>query len=393
MNVNKLVKLVVVLLALSALATAQQSRVYREGGNWTQEIAGNLNAAKNLRVQVDMGSVRVQGGSETGISYVIRSRAYTSSEETARREFASYKVNAAVRGDTAWISAEWQSGRVHKFSGEFIINVPGNMEFVKVATGGGAIDGTGIAGRMEAETGGGSIHLDNIGGSVSAETGGDKVEVGSIGGDVKIQTGGGRVTIGSVRGNVSASTGGGDLLLVSSQQGAVLEAGGGNIQVQQCGGRLRVSTGGGNIDLGNVVGPVEVDTGGGSIRLASAKAMVHAETGAGRIELNGVTSARAETGAGGIVARFVPSSERNESALETAVGDITVYLAPTLSMTIRAAIEAANGHKITSDFSAIQISTEGGEWGTVTARGDLNGGGPVLKLRTTTGNIVIRRSQ
>ena len=46
------------------LAMAQQSRVYREGGNWTQEITGTLAAARNLRVKVDMGSVRVEGGSQ-----------------------------------------------------------------------------------------------------------------------------------------------------------------------------------------------------------------------------------------------------------------------------------------------------------------------------------------
>ena len=75
--------------------------------------------------------------------------------------------------------------------------------------------------------------------------------------------------------------------------------------------------------------------------------------------------------------------------LETSAGDITVYLAPNLSMTIRASIDLANGHKIHSDFSEIRVISEGGEWGpgSATAEGNLNGGGPVLKVRTTTGNI------
>lgn len=389
---NNLFKLGAVLL-LVPLAGAQQARIYQEGGNWAQEITGTLENAKNVRIQLEAGAVRVEGGARTGVSYTVRNRTHASSEDAARREVASFKVTAYVRGDTAWIIGEWQGGRPHRNSTEAQVVVPQGVEVVKVETGGGSVVGTGIMGSMYAESRAGSIRLDNIGGSVTAETGGDKIEVGSIGGDARIETGGGRVSIGTVKGTINASTGGGDLMLVSGQQGAVLETGGGNIQVQRCGGRLRVSTGGGNIDLGDIDGPVEVATGGGSIRLSSAKGAVRAETGSGRIELNGVASVRAETGAGGIVARFVPGPGRSESLLETAVGDVTVYLPQNLNITVRAAIELANGHSIQSDFSSIQVRTEGGGWGpkTVTAEGTLNGGGPLLKVHTTTGNIVIRR--
>jgi hypothetical protein len=390
---KKFCKYVAVLVLLLPLATAQQSRIYRAGGNWEQEVTGSIAAAKNLHVKVDVGSVKVQGGSQQGISYVIRNRAYTSSEDKARREFDAYKISVFVRGDTAWVVAEWQGNNPRKFSGEFNINVPREMDSVKVETDGGSVTTTGIAGRADAETGGGSIHMDDIGGSVNAETGGDSIEVGSVGGDLNVQTGGGRVYISSVKGKINASTGGGDIVLVSGQQGAILEAGGGNIQVKQCGGKLKVSTGGGNIELGDVAGSVEIETGGGSIRLGSAKGLVRAETGAGRIELNDVPSARAETGAGGILARFVASDGRDDSMLETSVGDIVVYLAPGINITVRASIELANGHNIRSDFSEIRITSEG-EWGarTVTAEGNVNGGGPVLKVRTTTGNISFLRA-
>ena len=159
--------------------------------------------------------------------------------------------------------------------------------------------------------------------------------------------------------------------------------------MQRCAGSLKVTTGGGGIDLGEIGGPAEIETGGGSIRLTSATGLVRAQTGGGSIALNGVPSARAETEAGGIVAKFVSGNERSDSVLETSAGDITVYLAPELSMTIRASIDLANGHRIRSDFSEIRVSSEGGEWGpgSATAEGNLNGGGPVLKVRTTTGNI------
>ena len=391
---KKLSKLVAVLLAVLPFAMAQQTRVYREGGNWTQEITGTLAAAKNLRVKVDVGSVRVEGGSQN-ISYVIRNHAYTSSEEKARQEFDSYKVSTYLRGDTAWVVADWQGNSPHRFSGEFVINVPRTMDAVKVETDGGSVATIGIAGHVDAQSGGGSIRLEDIGGVISAETGGGSIDVGSAGSDVNVHTGGGSIKVKTAKGVINAESGGGSVMVVSGAQGANLQTGGGSIQLEKCSGRVKASTGGGNIDLGDIGGPVEMDTGGGSIRLASAKGPVRAETGGGSIELNGVPSARAETGAGGIVARFVAGNgDRTDSQLETSAGDITVYLAPDVHLTIRASIEVANGHTIRSDFPDIHIRAEGGDYGpkTYTAEGNLNGGGPVLKVRTTTGDITFRRS-
>lgn len=392
---KKAPKIAALMLLLLTWAVAQdvrpeeQTRVYQENGRWSRRITGSLAAAKNLRVKVDSGVVRVAGGSQQTINYVISNRSYASSEEKARREFNSYKISVYVRGDTAWVLGEWQGSHPRRSSSEFVINVPRNTDLVKVETDGGDLVATGINGRVEGETGGGSIHLDDIGGAVNTETGGGSIEVGTVGGELTLRTGGGSIKVGSAKGKINAETGGGSLVVVSGLQGAVLETGGGSIEVQRCSGSLKVTTGGGSIDLGEIAGPAEIETGGGSIRLSSATGAVRAETGGGSITLNGVTAARAETGAGGIVAKFVSGDERTDSVLETSAGDITVYLAPNLNITIRASIDLANGHRIHSDFSEIRVTTEGGEWGpgTATAEGKLNGGGPTLKVRTTTGDI------
>jgi DUF4097 and DUF4098 domain-containing protein YvlB len=384
----------VILLLLLPPALGQQTRVSREGGSWAQEITGSLSAAKNLHVKVDLGTVRVQGGSQSAINYVIRNRSYSGSEDKARRQFDSYKVNTYVRGDTAWIVGDWQGGRAQRFSSEFSIDVPRSMDWVKVETDGGSVTTAGISGRVDATSGGGTIRLDDIGGNVNAETGGGGIDAGTIGGDLSLRTGGGGIKVGSAKGRINAESGGGSVTVISGMQEATLETGGGSIQVERCAGRVKASTGGGSIELGDIGGPAEIETGGGSIRLTSAKGPVRAETGGGSIELNGVPSARAETGAGGIIAKFITGGDRSDSSLETSAGDITVYLAPSLSISVWASIEVANGHNIHTDFSEIRVSSEGGDYGpkTVTAEGNLNGGGPVLKVRTTTGDITIRRA-
>jgi DUF4097 and DUF4098 domain-containing protein YvlB len=389
-------KLVVVLLLILPVATAQQTRIFGDGGNWTQEITGSLSGVRNLRVKVDVGTVKVDGGSAQGVSYMIRNHSYSSSESRARREFDSYKITAYVRGDTAWIVGDWDGGRPHRFSGEFLISVPREMDEIKVETDGGNVTTTAVNGRVDAESGGGNIHFDDIGGIINAETGGGNIDVGNVASDISLHTGGGSIKVMSAKGKVVAESGGGSVIVTSCMQGAELETGGGSIQVDRCTGKVRASTGGGSIDLGDIGGPAEIETGGGSIRLASAKGPVKAETGGGSIELLGVPSARAETGAGGIEAKFIASGgERNDSVLETSAGDIMVYVAPNVKLSVRASIEVANGHRIQSEFPEIKITTEGGDdYGskTVTAEGDLNGGGPVLKVRTTTGDISFRRS-
>src|SRR5215813_5494789 len=95
-------KLVIAILILATSSLAQQGRIYQDAGGWAQEITGSVGEARNLHVRVDAGSVRVEGGSQAGISYRLLRRVHSSSEEKARREFEGSRINAYVRNGTAW---------------------------------------------------------------------------------------------------------------------------------------------------------------------------------------------------------------------------------------------------------------------------------------------------
>jgi DUF4097 and DUF4098 domain-containing protein YvlB len=390
---------VLALLAPLALVTAgwaQETHITREGGSWGQEITGSLATVKNLRIKVDMGSVVVHGSQQQGINYVVHTHFGNSSEQDARRQFEQYKITAYVKGDTAWVVGDWQGGRRPRhFSGEFNLTVPREMALVKLETDGGNVEATGLAGHVEAESGGGTMRVDDIGGGVSAETGGGTIDVGTVSGDLGLHTGGGTIKVRHANGKVVAETGGGTVEIDGGSGGATIETGGGSVRVRQCNGKVKVSTGGGTVDLSDIGGPADIDTGGGNIHLTSATGYVHAETGGGGIELYGVPSAHAQTGAGAITVKLVnTSAEHHDSDLETGAGDITVYLASDVAINVRASVDLANGHRITSEFSDIHVSSEGGQWGpkTYTAEGKLNGGGPTLKVHTSTGDINFKRA-
>jgi DUF4097 and DUF4098 domain-containing protein YvlB len=402
--------LLLALAVLAPLVVAQEEHITRENGVWSQVFTGSMAAAKNLKVRVDAGAVVVRGSRQSGIDYALHVRSHASSEEDARRQFQAYKLSAYVHGDTAWVVGEWQGGhsmrvgptRVtimtgsdHKFAGELVVNVPRNMEVVRIETGGGAVDASGVTGQVDIHSGGGKVRVDDIGGSATLETGGDSVDVGTVGGDLKLETGGGNITIRSVKGVINAETGGGNVTVLSGDQGATVQAGGGNVDIKHCSGKVKAETGGGNIDLGDIGGAAEIETGGGSIRLTSAKGAVRAHTGGGSIELYGVPSARVETGAGAITVKLVNTgAAQSDSTIETAAGDITVYIASDVAMSVRASVDLGNGHRITSELPDIHVRSEGDQWSarTLTAEGKLNGGGPVLKVRTSTGDICFRRA-
>jgi len=382
-------------LTILPQSVAQETRVSAEGGGWGQEITGTLAAVKNLRIKVDSGAVIVHGGQQQGINYVVHTRLHTSSEQEARHQFDQYKVTAYVKGDTAWIEGNWQGKQPRHCSEELSVMVPREIALVKLETDGGSVDTTGVSGRVEAETGGGSIHLDDVGGGANAETGGGSIDVGNVSGEIGLHTGGGSIEVHQANGKVVAETGGGSVEIQSCMQGANVQTGGGSIAVRHCSGKVKASTGGGSIELGDIGGPAEIDTGGGSIRVNSAQGHVHAETGGGGIELYGVPSAQVETGAGGIVVKLVNTGgERRDSLLETSAGDITVYIAADVALNVRASVDLASGHRITSEFPDIQVRSEG-DWAskTISAEGKLNGGGPMLKVHTTTGDINFKRAK
>jgi len=391
-KVKTQVKIVLLTLALAAIAMAQETKVYREGDAWIEETTGALPAQHNLKLITNLGSVHIQGGAANNISYVIKKRVHSSSEQEARRAFELIHVSANTEGDTVVLYGQGpKSYRGRSYSADFDIRTPRELELVNAHTGGGNLSVNSINGRVEAQTGGGKVTLDDIGGVIGASSGGGGVDVGTAGSDVNVETGGGNISLRSANGRVYARSGGGSIHIDSGKQNIILETGGGPIVVSSCGGDLTAKTGGGSISAGSVGGQAILQTGGGNIKLASARGSVRAASGGGGVELYKLLrGAQAETGGGLITAEFIgKGSDFTDSRLETAAGDIRVYLPADLPVTVRAAIDMASGQKIRSDFPELQISSEGSGIGPKEAycQGNLNGGGKLLHIHTSAGNI------
>jgi hypothetical protein len=391
---NLKLAMVAVLAVIATLPlAAQNSRIYRDGDAWVEEVTGTMPAATSLRLRTDMGSINVQGGAQKDITYTVRKRVYTGSEESARRDLAAFRVTASKRGDIAVLEGSAER-HYRRFSADFQLQVPRDLRDMKAETGGGSINVRQIAGRVDLDSGGGGVQVSDVAGPVSAETGGGAIDVANSSNALNLRTGGGAISIKNSKGKVNATSGGGTISVAGTSDAVSVETGGGTVQVQQCGAELRINTGGGTIEVGDVIGRAMLETGGGNIRLTSAKGPVTANTGGGSIALYKLMQgARAETGAGAITAEFLGMG--SDSLLQTSVGDVIVYIGPQAKLTVRATLDMANGHKIRSDFPELVLRSEGGEYGprNYYLEGNINGGGPVLRVRTMSSNIEVRRAK
>jgi hypothetical protein len=382
-------------LALAAPLWAQSPKVFRDGDSWVEETTGTLSAGREFRSFMDLGSLLVQGNSSQ-VSYTVRKRSRAGSEEEARRQFDQLRISATKVGDAVILEGKLLSRSMNRLSADIVVQIPRMTQLVKVETKGGNLALSSVSGSIFGATAGGNVKLDTVSGPVKIMSGGGNMEASNVMADLYFQSGGGNVSIDRATGQVVVKTGGGQVAIGTAGPTTV-ETGAGNVDVKRCNGDLRASTGGGNLNLGDVYGSVTADTGGGTVKLASAKGDVRVVTGGGAVELMKLgQSAHVETGGGTITAQFVATrSQFKDSMLRTAVGNVVVYLPRDLGVSVHASTEMANGAGITSAFPGLTISSEGGKYGpkSMSAEGMLNGGGPVLRVRTTIGQIDIKQSQ
>jgi hypothetical protein len=169
---------------------------------------------------------------------------------------------------------------------------------------------------------------------------------------------------------------------ITAPKGTQLEAnsGSGDLRLQDLGGPLKANTGSGDIEAGGFTGRVELQTGSGDIRAGLQSSNdVKATTGSGGIHLQGVDGALfAETGSGDVEIGGHPNSPWK---IETGSGTVTVNSGGA-HFTLDASTGSGTVH------SDPPLTTHGSlERHHVT--GDINGGGPTVRIETGSGDIRI----
>ncbi len=373
----------------TAAALAQPvSSVSREGAFWVQTVTGSVTAAPVLQVRSEVGGVMVSGEQRQDITYVLKRRARAANEQSARRLLDRIVVKNV--GGAGTVVLEVTLPNQERTSADLQVRVPRGVREATVSTGAGGVRVVGLAGSVRADTGGGGIEVGEIGGPVLARTGGGGVVVRQIGGKLDVYSGGGGIQADGLQGEAHLNTGGGQIAVRGVKGPVEARSMGGSIRIERAESGVRIASSGGLIDVVDTRGPVVAETAAGSIKV-KASSNVRCDSGAGTIHLQAVSGElKATTRVGGILADLAGVKGLRNSSLTTSMGDITVFIPSNLAVTIQAMASGNGGHRVVSDFPQVQMRSEQGRSG---AQGNLNGGGPVLRLETNGGTIYLRHEK
>jgi hypothetical protein len=184
--------------------------------------------------------------------------------------------------------------------------------------------------------------------------------------NLDLSTSGGSISVSDLEGEVEGNTSGGGLYFGSIKGPVIGRTSGGGVSVKSCQGAVNVKTSGGSIELGEVKGDVYARTSGGSISVDEVKGSIDACT------------------SGGTVSAVITKQPEGDCQMKTSGGSITISIIENAKIDLDA---KTNGGGIKTDFPI----TVQGEFSSNSLRGEVNGGGPLLYLRTSGGSIYLKK--
>ena len=217
----------------------------------------------------------------------------------------------------------------------------------------------------------------------------ESIVLGVVSGDFLSTTAGASYQIGKVSGRVRILTHGGEIHIESAGAGADLKTYGGDIQIGSVGSEFKALTMAGDVRAGAVGGSASAETSGGDIHIDSVKGSLEAHTAGGDVIVPSVGGG-AEVETGGGVVRLGFSSRQASIAIRNAGGDVILTLPGDFHGDFELSVSGASPDEtaIRSDFPEISVTKRSGSQ---QASGSVNGGGPKVVVKTTSGTIRIRK--
>lgn len=185
--------------------------------------------------------------------------------------------------------------------------------------------------------------------------------------NVDLKTSGGDLVVADLDGKVDARTSGGDISLGKISGDIDAGTSGGNVELDEGAGVVKLGTSGGNVRVGRAVGPTDLGTSGGNIDIKSVE-----------------NTLRASTSGGDVSARLV-GPFKGDCKLSTSGGRVRVTVDKTAAFNLDASTSGGD-----VDAAGLTITIERGGSGRSRLSGKVNGGGPLLKLRSSGGDVVVQ---
>lgn len=179
------------------------------------------------------------------------------------------------------------------------------------------------------------------------------------------KSGSGDQTIDGTHGNADVQTGSGDVKISNLTGEVHLQTGSGNVRAHEISGSVHGGTGSGDIEVGETgQGDVDLRTGSGNITVHGIQGGFRGEAGSGDITAEGTQSGPWEirTGSGNVQVKL-PGNSAFDADISTSSG--TVDVNSPIEMTVQGRVNETHKH----------------------IQGKVRGGGPLLSVRTGSGDI------
>ena len=316
----------------------------------------SVNTGGSLTIVSEFGAIDIQTAEQNKVQVIVTKESKSKLVKASQEMLKDFELAFEHEGSNVRIDGAFKRGREHwrkqlnRLKIHFLVTVPRQYN-IDLDTSSGGISVADLDGDVRAKTSGGNLRLGDITGTVWGRTSGGSIELTSSGGQAELKTSGGSIEVVNVAGDVQARTSGGNLRFGAVQGSISGKTSGGNIKVAKCNGGADVQTSGGNIILQNVGGSVNAKTSGGNI---------HA---------------------------FMIKQPDSDCRLHTSGGGITTILIPDIAVDVEA--ETSGGH-VSTDFAVESVIQ--GKVPKNRLKGSINGGGPLLKLRTSGGSIHLQKA-
>lgn len=298
----------------------------------------DVKSGGNLNVLSEFGAIEIQTAEQEKVEVVITKESKSKSVAAVEKMLADFELTFEHEGSDVHIRGTFKHDQEHWWKQfnlakiHFLITVPQQYN-IDLNTASGDVSVADLIGDVRLKTSGGSLRFQSITGTVLGHTSGGSIEAVNITGDVQVRTSGGSIRFGAIQGFVSGRTSGG------------------SIKGTNCNGGMDVRTSGGNIWLGGISKNVNARTSGGSIQAA------------------------------------MKTQPQSECSLRTSGGQINFTLIPDIAVDVEV---KTTGGRVLTDFEV--ESTIQGKVPNNRLEGHINGGGPLLKLRTSGGSIHLQKA-
>ncbi len=379
---------------MAAWACAQDSQQWTRQGPYfvftmsAPVVNQNGRPPVQLRI-VTRGNVLLRGSKGDQVVYKLVQRVKAHSLDEAHRLVGFGGLTATTPPAGPMTLTVITSGRA-EISNDLEVSVPRQVALSIVHTIGGGVEAYDLDGSVAAIASLG-LRCDHIHGNVDSRTGGGEVRMGKVGGWVQCISGGGSIFIDSVGGSAKCETAGGEIVIREAGGPLLLTNASGNIEVDHAASTVEAHTGEGLIEVNQAGGEVIADTRGGSIQIGSARG-ARCESAAGAIRVKNASGPlNVQTVMGSILAELIAGSRLEDSLLTANSGDVTVLIPSRLSLSVVARNDSGANPRIQSDFSEVPVKSFGFSRPPTLAEGQINGGGPVLRINVAAGIIYLKK--